>query len=99
MENTQSLSWSRRAERLKQPVRGNRLSRLRAKNYHGPEEEWEEILALILLRKSPQGQDATSVQGLEVFASITEDELAITIRKNIGGITVSYGIRIFFGIR
>ncbi|KAI9784081.1 MAG: hypothetical protein M1816_001053 [Peltula sp. TS41687] len=70
-------------------VNGNRLNILRAKTYHGSEEEWEQILSHVLLRQSPESQD--TLQGLEVFASVSKDELTITIRKNIGGITQRLG--------
>lgn len=63
---------------------------LRAPNSKGNDQEWEAVLSECLLQKPSEGQDATAGQGIELVASVEEDSrIAIVVRKNITGITVS----------
>jgi hypothetical protein len=69
-------------------VRQNKLTKLRAKNYAGDDEEWAAILAVTLLRQRPEGNVVEALKGLEIVASLNEDNLVVTFRKDIGGIMV-----------
>lgn len=71
-------------------MKEDNLSRLRGKNYQGSDDEWRRILSSVLLRRGLEGRETTALQGLDVFAAVTEEEMIITIRKDIGGITVSH---------
>ncbi|KAI9813895.1 MAG: hypothetical protein M1832_006042 [Thelocarpon impressellum] len=73
-------------------VRQKRLQKLRAKNYHGDEDEWERILSTTLLETTLKGADLKAADGLEVLASVTDaEEVTVSFRKNIGGITQRLG--------
>ncbi|KAI9782232.1 MAG: hypothetical protein M1839_005346 [Geoglossum umbratile] len=73
-------------------VRQNKLTKLRAKNYKGGDEEWETILSAALLRQRPEGSGVEAMKGLEIVASVNaDDSLIITIRKDIGGIMQRLG--------
>jgi len=69
-------------------VRQNTLTQLRAKNYAGDDEEWAAILAVTLLRQRPEDSGVKAAEGLEIVASLSEDNLVVTFRKDIGGIMV-----------
>ncbi|KAH0541887.1 hypothetical protein FGG08_003692 [Glutinoglossum americanum] len=73
-------------------VRQNQLTKLRAKNYKGEDEEWVAILSAVLLLKKLEDSDVEVMKGLEIVGSINEDDnLIITIRKDIGGIMQRLG--------
>ena len=72
-------------------VKQSRLKDLRAKHYQGGEEEWELIVASRLLQRPLEDvEHSPSLAGLEVVATVKEEEdITLIIRKSIGGITVS----------
>ena len=72
------------------------LKDLRAKNYQGTDDEWFQIVSLVLGQRSVPVDDSGWSSGVEATASIagSEDEgkeLIITIRKKVQKITVSEG--------
>ncbi|OAX79701.1 hypothetical protein ACJ72_05977 [Emergomyces africanus] len=80
-------------------VKSTQIDKLRAKNYHGTDDEWAGILAYALGQK----QSASSVpeahkSGLEVAATVKQDEddasekeIVISLRKRIDTITQRLG--------
>ncbi len=64
---------------------------MRTKNYQGSNEEWNNILSWVFLRRRLEGRNAEALLGLETVASIVGAQLTITLRKNIGGITQRLG--------
>lgn len=74
-------------------VKQAQLQDLRAKNYQGTNEEWVNIVSLILGRRSAPLDEPDWATGLEASVNIAgsnEDnkELIITIRKRVQSITV-----------
>ncbi|KAI9873808.1 MAG: hypothetical protein M1830_010587 [Pleopsidium flavum] len=65
---------------------------IQTKNYQGSDEEWNNMLSWIFLRRRLEGRNAEALLGLETVASIAGTKLTITLRKNIGGITQRLGI-------
>lgn len=49
--------------------------------------EWESILRSSLLQNPVDGHDAELLENLEIVASVSDQQLSITVRKNIQGIT------------
>ncbi|KAJ9666095.1 hypothetical protein H2201_003773 [Coniosporium apollinis] len=73
-------------------VRQSQIKQLRAHNYQGSEDEWKTILEKCLLHKPSTGDDANALEGLEMVASVGEDnQVHLTLRKNISGITQRLG--------
>ncbi|KAI9791256.1 MAG: hypothetical protein M1833_001569 [Piccolia ochrophora] len=73
-------------------IRHDAVHEFRAKNYQGSAEEWERILNSLLLRNARQHEPDASTQGVEVKASVQNDEeTTISIRRHIGGITQRLG--------
>lgn len=67
------------------------LSKFRAKKYDGSEDEWQTILSFCLLQKELNDNEAKAFEGLEIVASIADEEhLSLTLRRNHGGITVCF---------
>ncbi|KAI9722390.1 MAG: hypothetical protein M1812_001862 [Candelaria pacifica] len=79
-------------------VRQNRLHKLRAKNYDSNGDEWEAIVSRALHRESSKTNAGQLFEGLEVVSSINDEQLIITLRKNIGGITVAHGLTAYFDL-
>lgn len=70
-------------------VRQSQINQLRAHNYQGSEDEWKTVLERCLLHKPAIGDYAAVLEGLEMVASVGEDnQITLTLRKNISGITV-----------
>lgn len=61
---------------------------MRAKNYDGNDDDWEAIVARSFHQEMPESNRGQPSDGLEVVSSVGDNQLTITIRKNIGGITV-----------
>ncbi|KAI9671142.1 MAG: hypothetical protein M1817_003649 [Caeruleum heppii] len=74
-------------------IKASRLHALRAKNYHGDDDEWEAVLSALLLRKGRAQLSSDASQGLEMIAAVKDEEdITLTIRKNIDGITQRLGV-------
>lgn len=76
-------------------VRHSRLKNLRAKNYHGSDDEWVQIVSYILGQLSGSDGKPDSTSGVEVSATIPgsenndeDKEMVLIIRKRIQTITV-----------
>jgi len=72
-------------------VKQTSAHKLRASTYHGDDQDWHALLAHCLLQTPIDTAAAKAFEGLEIVASIGDDEeapLNITFRKNISGITV-----------
>lgn len=74
-------------------VKQAHLKSLRAKNYQGTDDEWFQIVSLVLGQRSLAADDSSWSSGVETTASISESEdegkkLTITIRKRVQTITV-----------
>ena len=54
--------------------------------------EWESILRSTLLQRPVDGDDAKVLENVEIVASVSDQRLKLTVRKNIQGITVSRGV-------
>lgn len=54
--------------------------------------EWEAVLRSSLLQNPVDGHDATLLENVEIVASVSDQHLNITVRKNIQGITVRRGV-------
>lgn len=69
-------------------TQGN-LRKIRTKNYQGSEEEWNDLIAYVFLRKRPDGKMTELMRGLETVAALSTEAQTITIslRKSLGGIT------------
>jgi len=67
------------------------LTKIRTKNYQGDDEEWQNLIAWVFLRKRLETREADSLLGLETVATIDGPLLTITLRKNISGITQRLG--------
>ncbi|KAI9840500.1 MAG: hypothetical protein M1837_001560 [Sclerophora amabilis] len=74
-------------------IKHGRCEKLRAKNYTGDQDEWEITLSKIFLGTLPEDDTkARALDGLEVVASVSDaEEIIITIRRNIKGITQRLG--------
>jgi hypothetical protein len=73
-------------------VKQARLKDLRAKNYQGSEDDWANIVSLILGQSSLPSDEPDWATGLETLATISDSEedkeIVITIRKRVQTITV-----------
>lgn len=74
-------------------VRKPHLKKLRAKNYHGSDNEWAQIVWHVLGQPAESVGNMASFQHIEASATIygsgiAPKELVISIRKRIEGITV-----------
>lgn len=67
------------------------MKNMRTKNYQGDDEEWQDLIAWVFLRKGLEGSKAKALIGLETVAAIDSASLTITLRKNISGITQRLG--------
>lgn len=72
-------------------VKQSKARKLRAANYQGTDREWEAVLQWTFLRKELEPEEAKLLQGVEAVASVEGEELKITLRKNISGITQRLG--------
>ncbi|KAH7031955.1 hypothetical protein B0J12DRAFT_583061 [Macrophomina phaseolina] len=54
--------------------------------------EWEAVLRSSLLQNPVDGHDATLLENVEIVASVSDQHLNITVRKNIQGITQRLGV-------
>ncbi|PGH16549.1 hypothetical protein AJ79_01655 [Helicocarpus griseus UAMH5409] len=84
------------------PYRGSvktaQINKLRAKNYHGDDDEWKGILAYALGQKQSASVPEDHKSGLEIAATVKQDEddesereIFITLRKRIDTITQRLG--------
>ena len=71
-------------------MKASRLKNTRAKFYKGSDQEWETILAsLLLLQSKEDDKNEDDLAGLEMVATIKPGiEMTLVVRKNVGGITV-----------
>jgi hypothetical protein len=77
-------------------VKASQISKIRAKNYRGTDEEWSRILSFVFVQKEQPAESTEEWKsGLEVVAAVKggvddEDshEITITFRKRIDSITV-----------
>ena len=76
-------------------VKQSRLSKLRDKRNQLSDSQWENLLHSTLLQRRTQGSEASSIEKLEVLASLTGDQLSISFRNNISGITQKLGEVVF----
>ncbi|OJD15157.1 hypothetical protein AJ78_04582 [Emergomyces pasteurianus Ep9510] len=79
-------------------VKSTQIDKLRAKNYHGTDDEWAGILAYALGQKQPTAVPDTQKSGLEIAAIVKQDEddvsekeIIISLRKRIDTITQRLG--------
>ncbi|KKY25431.1 putative dna double-strand break repair and vj recombination xrcc4 [Diplodia seriata] len=54
--------------------------------------EWESILRSTLLQRPVDGDDAKVLENVEIVASVSDQRLNLTVRKNIQGITQRLGM-------
>ena len=76
-------------------VRQARVSKLRDKRNQLSDGQWEDVLSSTLLQRRIQGSEAGFLEQLEVLATLVKDQLSITFRNNISGITQKLGEVIF----
>lgn len=76
-------------------MKSSQISKLRAKNYKGSDEEWSNILSHVFAQREPSTDASDWKSGLEVVAAVkSEDEdeddgqIVVTLRKRIDSITV-----------
>lgn len=71
-------------------VKHNRSASLKTKNCPCSQNDWDNILSMLLLGKPVEDEEIDVYKGLEIIADV-EDQVSIslTIRKRIEGITVS----------
>lgn len=71
-------------------MKHSRTASLKTKNCPCSQDEWENILSLLLLGKPIQNEENDIYQGLEIIADVDNQvSISLTIRKRIEGITVS----------
>lgn len=76
-------------------VRQSRISQLRDKRNQLSDDQWETVLHSSLLQRRFQGSEASTVEKLQVLATVTGDQLSILFRNNISGITQKLGQVVF----
>ncbi len=64
---------------------------MRAKNFHGPDDEWQNILLHVFNPQSAAPLPSNQRQGLEVVAGINSGKVTITLRNRIDKITQRLG--------
>ncbi|KAL1311157.1 hypothetical protein AAFC00_001359 [Neodothiora populina] len=64
------------------------LQDIRSSGYNGTDEEWRSILEALLAHRQP---NPDLIQALDPVASVNDETISITIRKNISGITQRLG--------
>lgn len=77
-------------------MKTSQISKLRAKNYRGSDDEWSGVLSYVFAQKEPPVESAEDWKsGLEVVAAVKsededegDNEIVITLRKRIDSITV-----------
>lgn len=72
-------------------VRQSRVSKLRDKRNQLSDYQWEHVLRSTLLQLRTQGSETSSFEKLEVVANSAGDQLSVTFRNNISGITQKLG--------
>ncbi len=72
-------------------VRQRKIPDLRAKNFHGPDDEWQNILLHVFNPQSAAPLTSNQRQGLEVVAVIGSGKVTITLRNRIDKITQRLG--------
>ncbi|KLJ07626.1 hypothetical protein EMPG_16905 [Blastomyces silverae] len=79
-------------------VKSAQIDKLRAKNYHGADDEWAGILAYALGQKQSASVPEEHKSGLEIAATVKQDEddesekeIVISLRKRIDTITQRLG--------
>ncbi|EEQ91951.1 hypothetical protein RJZ56_006201 [Blastomyces dermatitidis] len=79
-------------------VKSAQIDKLRAKNYHGADDEWTGILAYALGQKQSASVPEKHKSGLEIAATVKQDEddesekdIVISLRKRIDTITQRLG--------
>ncbi|PGH00609.1 hypothetical protein GX51_05708 [Blastomyces parvus] len=79
-------------------VKSAQIDKLRAKNYHGADDEWAGILAYVLGQKHSASVPEEHKSGLEIAATVKQDEddesekeIIISLRKRIDTITQRLG--------
>ena len=76
-------------------VRQSRVSKLRDKRNQLNDDQWEDVLHSTLLQHRTQASEASSLEKLEVLATITGDRLSMVFRNNISAITQKLGEVVF----
>lgn len=71
------------------------MSKLRDKRNQLSDDQWENVLHSTLLQRRIRRPEASDLEKLEVFATLAGDQLSITFRNNISGITQKLGEVIF----
>ncbi|RMZ86335.1 hypothetical protein DV736_g6441, partial [Chaetothyriales sp. CBS 134916] len=81
---------------FKGKVRDRSLGKLRAKNYDGPDSEWEDTLKHIFVSKQTDPSTGTALHNLEASCSKSGEDphatLTITIRRRVETITQRLGV-------
>lgn len=78
-------------------LKSSQISKLRAKNYKGSDEEWTDILSHIFAQRDSSTSESNDWKsGLEVVAAVKSDDedegqIVITLRKRIDSITQRLG--------
>lgn len=72
-------------------VRQSRISKLRDKKNQLSDDQWENVLHSTLLQRRIQGSEASTLEKLEVHATLAGDQLSIIFRNNFSGITQKLG--------
>ncbi|OJD29085.1 dna double-strand break repair and vj recombination xrcc4 [Diplodia corticola] len=74
-------------------VRGAQIRNFRdRRSKTGDDHEWESILRSSLLLRPTAGDDAKLLENVEIVASVSDQHLNLTVRKNIQGITQRLGV-------
>ena len=76
-------------------VRQSRLSKLRDKRNQLSDHQWENVLRSTLLQCRIKGSEASCLAKVEVRANLVGDQLSVTFRNNISGITQKLGEIVF----
>lgn len=76
-------------------VRQSRVSKLRDKRNQLSDHQWENVLRSTLLQCRIKRSEASSLEKVEVRANLVGDQLSVTFRNNISGITQKLGEIVF----
>lgn len=72
-------------------LKDSAINSLQGSSFNGTSAEWRSLLLYVLLHETSGGPLPESLEGVEAVSAITGTTVAITVRRNIGGITQKLG--------
>ncbi|KAF2003099.1 hypothetical protein P154DRAFT_110605 [Amniculicola lignicola CBS 123094] len=72
-------------------IKQRQIAKIKGKSYKGSDGEWHAILSHFLLRKQPEGDEARILDNLRMVYSLKDNDLELTIRRDVQGIKVTLG--------